>query len=53
MSTFAGAVEALATDAVATEAELETLIDYFHAKLKEQKIKAGEVIATRLYTGPG
>ena len=52
-STFAGAVEALAADAVATEKELEALIDYFHAKFKEQKIKEGEVIATRLYTGPG
>ena len=52
-STFAGAVEALAVDAVATEKELEALIDYFHAKFKEQKIKEGEVIATRLYTGPG
>jgi len=52
-STFVGAVEALAVDAVATEKELEALIDYFHAKFKEQKIKEGEVIATRLYTGPG
>ena len=52
-STFAGAVEALAADAVATKKELEALIDYFHAKFKEQKIKEGEVIATRLYTGPG
>lgn len=52
-STFAGAVEALGADTVATEAELEALIDYFHAKFKQQNIKAGEVIATRLYTGPG
>ena len=52
-STFAGAVDALGADTVATEAELEALIDYFHAKFKQQNIKAGEVIATRLYTGPG
>ena len=52
-STFRGAVEALLEDGVASEAELEALMDYFHAKLKQRQLAEAEVIGMRMYTGPG
>ena len=50
-SSFEGAVEALAE--VATAEELEALIDHFHGKLRAQRLSEAEMIAVRLYTGPG
>jgi hypothetical protein len=50
-STFAGAVEALAT--VANQAEIESIIVYFHDKFRQEKLRDEDVIGTRLYTGPG
>jgi len=52
-STFDGVVEAFDKKKAASVAEVEALIDYFHAKLARQKIKKPEVIAMRMYTGPG
>ena len=52
-STLRGAVEALQEDGVASEAELEALIDYFHTKLKRRQLTEAEVIGMRMYTGPG
>ena len=55
-SSFEGAVEALAQAlaqcAEATAEELEELIDYFHEKLRAQRLTEAEHIALRLYTGP-
>lgn len=45
-------VEALASDGVASAAELEALVDHFHAKLAKQKLSKAEVIGGRLYSGP-
>ena len=52
-STFEGAVEALAQDAVASAEELEAIIDHFHDKFREQGVTEPELIAARMYTGPG
>ena len=52
-STFEGAVEALAQDAVASVEELEAIIDHFHDKFREQGVTEPELIAARMYTGPG
>ena len=50
-SMFAGAVGALAT--VANQAEIESIIVYFHDKFRQEKLRDEDVIGTRLYTGPG
>ena len=52
-STFEGAAAALAEAEAATAEELEALIDHFHERLRAQRLTEPEVIATRLYTGPG
>ena len=52
-STFGGVLQALEKDNVASAEELEALIDYFHAKFALEKLTEAEVIAARMYTGPG
>ena len=52
-STFGGVVQALEKDNVASAEELEALMDYFHAKFALEKLTEAEVIAARMYTGPG
>ena len=55
-SSFEGAVQAvaqaLAQGAEATAEELEELIDYFHEKLRAERLTEAEHTALRLYTGP-
>jgi len=52
-STVEGAVKALGQGAVASAEELEAIIDHFHDKFVERRVTEPELIAARVYTGPG